>query len=90
MSRLPVRRSCFWGIELAYQRVPGVAATSVGYTQGQAANPTYDEVCMGITGHTEAIQVTYNPKEVSYTQLLDVFFDKVSVEEAMWLAASAP
>jgi len=68
---------CFWGLELAYQRVPGVVKTSVGYTQGKSPNPTYDEVCMGFTGHTEAVQVTYDPKEVAFRQLLDVFFDKV-------------
>lgn len=67
---------CFWGLELALQRVPGVVKTSVGYTQGKAANPTYDEVCMGFTGHTEAVQVTYNPQETDFRQLLDVFFDR--------------
>lgn len=67
---------CFWGIELAYQRVPGVTHTSVGYTQGETPNPTYQEVCSGRTGHTEAIQVYYDPKEVSYGKLLDVFFER--------------
>eukprot|EP00798_Chlamydomonas_sp_ICE-L_P007713 gene7713-881_t len=56
---------CFWGLELAYQRVPGVE------------NPTYNAVCMGVTGHTEAIQCTYNPSEVKYEELLDVFFGRV-------------
>jgi peptide-methionine (S)-S-oxide reductase len=59
---------CFWGLELAFQRVPGVVKTSVGYTQGKAANPTYEEVCMGFTGHTEAVQVTYDPMEVRQQQ----------------------
>ncbi|KAG1674721.1 hypothetical protein FOA52_013556 [Chlamydomonas sp. UWO 241] len=68
---------CFWGIELAYQRVPGVTATSVGYTQGQKLNPTYEEVCSGSTGHTEAIQCTFDEKECTYDQLLDLFFDRV-------------
>lgn len=48
---------CFWGLELAYQRLPGVVKTSVGYTAGQTLNPTYEEVCGGRTGHTEAVQV---------------------------------
>lgn len=68
---------CFWGLELAYQRVPGVVTTSVGYTDGTVANPTYDAVCMGTTGHAEAVQCTYNPQEVGYDELLRVFFDRV-------------
>lgn len=52
-------------MELVYQRVPGVVSTMVGYTQGQKLNPTYDEVCSGSTGHTEAVLMTYDPKEVS-------------------------
>jgi len=68
---------CFWSVELAYQRQPGVVSTSVGYTQGKAKNPTYDAVCSGTTGHTEAIQCTYNESEVSYDELLDLFFSRV-------------
>lgn len=122
---------CFWGLELAYQRVPGVVATSVGYTGGDDPAPTYDsvrallgrrcfvccccsvvshtadifssrappfacarpaaaaatptavptraarQVCMGFTGHAEAVRVTYDPKEVAYEALLDVFFERV-------------
>mmetsp|Transcript_24039 Transcript_24039/g.62183 ORF Transcript_24039/g.62183 Transcript_24039/m.62183 type:complete len:240 (-) Transcript_24039:233-952(-) len=65
---------CFWGPELLYQRVPGVEATSVGYTAGSKPGPSYQEVCSGNTGHTEAVQVTYNPTQVTYDQLLDTFF----------------
>lgn len=68
---------CFWGLELAYQREPGVVKTSVGYTQGQAEAPSYNAVCTGRTGHAEAVQVYYDPKEVSYDRLLDIFFDRV-------------
>jgi len=68
---------CFWGLELAYQRVPGVVHTAVGYTQGPETNPTYDQVCAGNTKHTEAVVVYYNPKECSYEQLLDTFFERV-------------
>ncbi|GBF92927.1 peptide methionine sulfoxide reductase [Raphidocelis subcapitata] len=68
---------CFWGLELAYQREPGVVSTTVGYTGGRDPAPTYDSVCMGFTGHTEAVQVTYDPKEVTYERLLDVFFERV-------------
>lgn len=67
---------CFWGLELAFQRVPGVESTSVGYTQGQAKNPTYTKVCTGTTGHTEAVQVIFDPAEVQYSTLLETFFEK--------------
>lgn len=69
---------CFWGFELAYQRVPGVVYTAVGYTQGPETNPTYSQVCSGGTGHTEAICVLYDPKECSYENLLDTFFNRVN------------
>lgn len=69
---------CFWGLELAYQRVPGVVATAVGYCQGQVEQPTYGAVCSGSTGHTEAVQVYYDPKECPYENLLDTFFDRVN------------
>lgn len=68
---------CFWGLELAFQRVPGVSHTAVGYTQGSETGPTYDRVCAGATGHTEAVAVYYDPKETSYEKLLDVFFGRV-------------
>jgi len=68
---------CFWGLELAYQRVPGVVYTAVGYTQGPEENPTYSQVCSGGTGHTEALCVMYDPKECAYENLLDTFFDRV-------------
>ncbi|CAM6025014.1 unnamed protein product [Sphagnum balticum] len=67
---------CFWSVELAYQRVPGVTKTAVGYTMGKTVDPTYREVCTGKTGHAEAVQVEYDPAEVSYKQLLDVFWKK--------------
>jgi peptide-methionine (S)-S-oxide reductase len=68
---------CFWGLELAYQRVPGVEYTGVGYTQGPETEPTYSAVCAGATGHTEAIIVLYDPNECSYETLLDAFFSRV-------------
>ncbi|KAH8970228.1 hypothetical protein BDL97_02G077500 [Sphagnum fallax] len=67
---------CFWSVELAFQRVPGVIKTAVGYTGGKTVDPTYRQVCSGRTGHTEAVQLEYDPAQVSYKQLLDVFWKK--------------
>jgi peptide-methionine (S)-S-oxide reductase len=68
---------CFWGLELAFQRVPGVDYTGVGYTQGPEASPNYDAVCSGGTGHTEAVIVLYDTDDCSYELLLDTFFGRV-------------
>jgi peptide-methionine (S)-S-oxide reductase len=67
---------CFWGVELAFQRVHGVAVTEVGYTQGHVDNPDYYAVCSGTTGHSEVVRVQYDPKECSYSTLLDVFWKR--------------
>ena len=64
-------------IELAYQRMQGVVSTAVGYTQGRKENPTYEEVCSGTTGHTEAIQVLYDPDVVSYESLVQLGLDRL-------------
>ena len=63
---------CFWGLELAYQREPGVVGTAVGYTQGETDEPTYEAVCSGTTGHTEAVQVVYDPRVVGYERLCEL------------------
>jgi peptide-methionine (S)-S-oxide reductase len=65
---------CFWGVEAAFQRVPGVIETAVGYSGGETVNPTYKDVCTDETGHAEVVQVTFDPAKVSYEQLLDVFW----------------
>ncbi|KAL6526916.1 Peptide methionine sulfoxide reductase A4, chloroplastic [Orobanche gracilis] len=65
---------CFWGVELAYQRVPGVTKTDVGYSQGHLHNPTYQNVCSGTTNHSEVVRVQYDPEECSFGTLLDVFW----------------
>jgi peptide-methionine (S)-S-oxide reductase len=61
---------CFWGIEAAFRKVPGVTATAAGYMGGTTKNPTYEQVCSGGTGHAEVVQVMYDPARVSYEDLL--------------------
>jgi peptide-methionine (S)-S-oxide reductase len=65
---------CFWGIEAAFRRVPGVLDAVVGYSGGRTQNPSYQDVCTDTTGHAEVVQVTFDPEKVSYDQLLDVFW----------------
>ena len=67
---------CFWSVELTYQRLPGVARTEVGYSQGRRHAPTYRDVCGGGTGHAEVVRVHYDPEACPYGALLDVFWAK--------------
>jgi peptide-methionine (S)-S-oxide reductase len=66
---------CFWGVEETFRHLPGVKSTAVGYLGGTMENPTYKDVCTGRTGHAEVLQLTYDPSEISYEQLLDVFWE---------------
>jgi peptide-methionine (S)-S-oxide reductase len=66
---------CFWGAERKFWQTPGVVSTSVGYAGGPTPNPTYREVCSGRTGHTEVVRVVYDPRKVSYPELLKVFWE---------------
>jgi len=74
---------CFWGAERKFWQLPGVYSTSVGYAGGYTQNPTYEEVCSGHTGHTEVVKVVYDPKKVSYEDLLRVFWESHDPTQGM-------
>ena len=75
MEKATFGAGCFWGVEAAFRNVKGVKTTAVGYSGGTLTNPTYEDVCAGLTGHAEVVQVSYDQAEVSYQELLDVFWE---------------
>jgi peptide-methionine (S)-S-oxide reductase len=74
LARATFASGCFWCTEAVFQQLKGVQSVASGYSGGSAKNPTYQEVCTGQTGHAEAIQVTFDPKVISYQELLEVFW----------------
>lgn len=74
---------CFWGAERKFWQLPGVYLTVVGYSAGYTANPSYEEVCSGLTGHNEVVKVVYDPLQISYQQLLQCFFESHNPTQGM-------
>jgi peptide-methionine (S)-S-oxide reductase len=83
MGRILVAMGCFWGAERKFWQAPGVLSTSVGYVAGHTPNPTYEEVCSGRTGHTEAVRAIFDPKKASYAAMLRVFWESHDPTQGM-------
>tara|TARA_B100001123_G_C15301272_1_gene1021135 strand:+ start:1941 stop:2450 length:510 start_codon:yes stop_codon:yes gene_type:complete len=75
MEKATFAAGCFWGVEAAFRRVDGVSATTVGFMGGTIANPSYEDVCHGNTGHAEVVQIEFDPDQVTYGELLELFWD---------------
>jgi peptide-methionine (S)-S-oxide reductase len=74
---------CFWGAERKFWQAPGVFSTAVGYQGGHTPNPTYEEVCGGLTGHAEVVRVVYDPRRIGYPELLRIFWESHDPTQGM-------
>jgi len=74
MATATFAAGCFWGVEARFADLPGVSSTEVGYTGGHTSSPTYEQVCSHRTGHAEAVRLEYDPRQITYEELLDAFF----------------
>jgi len=83
LARIRFAMGCFWGAERKFWTIPGVYSTSVGYAGGVTPNPTYEEVCSGLTGHTEIVEVVYDPAIVPLERLLQVFWESHDPTQGM-------
>jgi peptide-methionine (S)-S-oxide reductase len=83
LARALFAMGCFWGAEKTFWQLPGVYSTAVGYTAGHTLNPSYREVCSGMTGHTEAVLVVFDPRNISYDALLKVFWENHNPTQGM-------
>src|SRR5579863_9223126 len=83
LERALFAMGCFWGAEKTFWELPGVYSTAVGYAGGHSANPSYKQVCSGTTGHAEVVQVIFDPKRVSYQELLRVFWESHDPTQGM-------
>jgi peptide-methionine (S)-S-oxide reductase len=83
LARAVFGMGCFWGVERVFWQLPGVVSTAAGYAGGYTPNPTYKEVCSGETGHTEVVQVVFDPSKIGYGDLLRVFWENHDPTQGM-------
>lgn len=83
LEQILLGMGCFWGAERKFWQVPGVFSTAVGYTGGNTPNPSYEELCTGLTGHAEVVKVIYDPAIISYDKLLRIFWESHNPTQGM-------